>query len=123
MGRTDSPLRFWIGRQVAVVIDRPLGSRHPRHPDIVYPVNYGYIPNTEAGDLEPLDAYVLGVEVPVWSFIGEVVAIVVRHDDVEGKLVVAPAGTRYSREEIERTIRFQEQYFDSEIILGPLRRR
>lgn len=118
MGRTDSPLRFWLGRQVAVVVDRPLGSRHPRHPDTVYPVNYGYIPNTEAGDLEPIDAYILGVDVPVSSFIGEVVAIVIRRDDVEGKLVVGPAGTTASRGDIERAIRFQEQYFDSYVIVA-----
>ncbi|MBQ9299025.1 MAG: hypothetical protein IJ214_00790 [Clostridia bacterium] len=37
---------------VHVVIDRPLGSRHPEHPDLVYPVNYGYIPGLPAGDGE-----------------------------------------------------------------------
>ncbi len=101
-----------------MVIDRPLGSRHPRHPDTVYPVNYGYIPNTEAEDRQPLDAYVIGVTEPVSSFIGEVIAIVVRRDDIEDKLVVAPAGRRYPRVEIEAATRFQEQYFDSEIVGG-----
>lgn len=117
MSPPGTPLRYWLGRQVAVVIDRPLGSRHPRHPDLAYPVNYGYIPNTEAGDLAPLDAYVLRVDTPVSSFLGEVIAIVVRRDDVEGKLVVAPAGTRLSRAEIAGAIRFQERWFDSTVVL------
>lgn len=119
MARQDSLLRFWLGRQVAVVIDRPLGSRHPRHPDRVYPVNYGYVPNTEAGDREALDAYLLGVTVPISSFIGEVIAIIVRINDVEDKLVVAPAGTHLARETIADAVRFQEQYFDTEILLPP----
>ena len=118
MSRQESLLRFWLGRQVTVVIDRPLGSCHPRHPDLVYPVNYGYVPNTEAGDREALDAYVLGVTVPISSFIGEVIAIIMRIDDIEDKLIVAPAGERISREEIADAVRFQEQYFDTEILVS-----
>lgn len=117
MGAPESTLRYWMGRQVAVVIDRPLGSAHPRHPDIIYPINYGYIPGTQAGDLQPIDVYVLGVDRPVSSCIGEVVAIVVRRDDVEDKLVVATAGTHPTRDEIRDAVRFQEQYFDSEIVM------
>ena len=45
-----------IGKQVTVVIDRPLGSRHPNHSDIVYPVNYGYIQGVLAADGEEQDA-------------------------------------------------------------------
>ena len=32
-----------IGNIVKVVVDRPLGSYHPKHKDIYYPINYGYI--------------------------------------------------------------------------------
>ena len=32
-----------IGKTVSGRIDRPTGSRHPRHPEILYPVNYGYV--------------------------------------------------------------------------------
>ena len=53
-----------IGDIVTVVVDRPLGSRHPEHPDLVYPVNYGFIPGILAGDGEEQDAYILGVEQP-----------------------------------------------------------
>ena len=46
----------YLGQTVSVVMDRPLGSKHPKH-GFIYPVNYGYIPNTISGDGEELDAY------------------------------------------------------------------
>ena len=54
----DSKLKFedWIGRWVEVVIDRPMGTSHPDYSDIVYPVNYGYIPRTTAPDGNAIDA-------------------------------------------------------------------
>lgn len=39
-----------IGKIVKGKIDRPLGSRHPRHPDMIYPINYGYVEGVIAGD-------------------------------------------------------------------------
>ncbi len=115
---TGSPLLPWLGQRVTVVVDRPLGSRHPKHPNLVYPINYDYIPNTEAGDGQPIDAYAAGVHVPVERFEGVVIAVVVRRDDVEDKLVVAPAGTRILKAEIERAVLFQERFFASEIVTG-----
>ena len=106
-----------IGKQVTVTVDRPLGSVHPNHSDIVYPVNYGYIRGILAADGEEQDAYLLGVEVPVREFCGWVIAVIHRFDDVEEKWVVAPEGTTFTREEIAEKVRFQEQYFETEIIL------
>ena len=51
-----------LGESVTVIIDRPLGTTHPNHNDIIYPVNYGYIENIFAGDGEEQDAYILGVD-------------------------------------------------------------
>lgn len=106
-----------VGSLVTVTVDRPLGTRHPTHPDILYPVNYGYIQGIMAPDGEEQDAYILGVEVPVAEFTGEVIAIVHRLDDVEEKWVVAPMGTSFSKEEIQKQLAFQEQYFHSEILI------
>ena len=39
-----------IGDIVKVIVDRPLGSVHPKHKDILYPINYGYIPGVMAPD-------------------------------------------------------------------------
>lgn len=104
-----------IGDIVTVTVDRPLGSRHPKHPDILYTVNYGYIDGIMAPDGAEQDAYVLGVDEPVESFTGRIIAVVHRFDDVEEKWVVAPEGCTFSKEEIERQLRFQEQYFQTEI--------
>lgn len=101
-----------IGNIVKVTIDRPLGSRHPNHDDIIYPINYGYIEGIIAPDGEEQDAYVLGVNTAVKEFTGKVIAIIHRNDDVEEKWVVAPDGTNFSDEEIAKQVHFQEQYFD-----------
>lgn len=104
-----------LGQSVTVIMDRPMGTYHPKHKDIYYPVNYGYIPGVIAGDGEEQDAYVLGVEEPLQEFTGVVIAIIHRLDDVEEKWVVAPKGVTMSKEEIWEQVKFQEQYFQSEI--------
>lgn len=106
-----------IGDIVTVTVDRPLGSYHPKYKDMYYPVNYGYIEGIMAPDGEEQDAYILGVDRPVAQFTGRIIAIVRRQDDVEEKWVVCPDGMTLTKEEIMEQIRFQEQYFCSEIIL------
>ena len=107
----------WIGKIVQVVVDRPLGSVHPRH-RFSYAVNYGYVPGTVAPDGEGLDAYVVGVDAPLEQCEGEVIAVVVRRDDVEDKLVVSLGGT-WTLERIGEAVQFQEQFFDSVIVTQP----
>jgi inorganic pyrophosphatase len=36
--------------EAGVVIDRPRGRPHPRIPAAIYPVDYGHLPGTTAGD-------------------------------------------------------------------------
>lgn len=104
-----------LGKIVAVIVDRPLGSRHPDF-DMIYPINYGYVDGIFAPDGEEQDVYILGVEKPIKTFEGKVIAIVHRFNDNEDKWVVAPEGMSFSEEEIEEMLYFQEQYFESEII-------
>ena len=104
-----------IGKIVNVTIDRPVGSCHPKYPDMVYPINYGYVEGIIAPDGEEQDAYILGVDEPVKTFEGEMIAVIHRRDDVEDKWVVAPRGMKYSKEYIEKAVEFQEKYFDSYI--------
>lgn len=106
-----------IGKTVRVTVDRPLGSAHPEYKDMRYPVNYGYVEGFFAPDGEEQDAYILGVDTAVKEFTGKVVAIVHRDNDVEEKWVVAPKNMSFTKEEIEKQLRFQEQYFQSEIYL------
>ena len=105
----------YLGKQVHVVMDRPLGSIHPKH-GFFYPVNYGYIPNTVSGDGEELDVYVLGEHKPLMEFDGVVVAIIHRLDDNDDKLVVMKDGRNYSDDQIRALTEFQEQWFESEIL-------
>ena len=106
-----------IGDIVTVNVDRAMGTYHPEHPDMYYPINYGYIEGIFAPDGEEQDAYILGVLEPVKEFTGKIVAIVHRNDDVEEKWIVSPIDMNFTKEEIERQINFQEQYFDSEVRL------
>ena len=92
-------------------------SYHPEYKDMYYPINYGYIEGVMAPDGEEQDAYILGVNEPVKKFTGKIIAIVRRKDDIEEKWVVVPDGVTFSKEEIRRQIHFQEQYFDSEIVM------
>lgn len=105
----------YLGKTVEIRIDRPLGSTHPSHPDLVYPVNYGHIPGVIGGDGEELDVYLLGVEEPVDTYLAPIIAMIHRHNDTEDKLVAAPEGKHFTREEIGQAVAFQEQYYESEV--------
>ena len=101
-----------LGQIVTVTVDRKMGTRHPKYPDLIYPVNYGYIQGIPAPDGEDQDAYILGVDEPVNVFKGKIIAIIHRKDDVEEKWVVVPREQTLSKEEIMEQVKFQEQYFD-----------
>lgn len=105
----------YIGNIVQVKIDRPLNSKHPKY-GFVYPVNYGFVPNTISEDGEDLDCYVLGVNKMIESFEGKCIAVIHRTNDNDDKLIVVPEGKNYTDEEIRKLTNFQEQYFESEII-------
>ena len=107
--------RDFLGKKVHVVMDRPMGSKHPKW-DFIYPLNYGYIPNTISGDGEELDAYVLGVFEPLREFDGKCIAAIHRLDDDDDKLIIAPKGKVYSKEQIDALVEFQERFFKYEII-------
>ena len=105
----------YLGQEVTVKMDRPMGSKHPKH-GFIYPVNYGFIPNTKAPDGEELDAYILGVFEPKEEFTGNCIAIIHRINDNDDKLVVVPNNKEYSDEQIRALTEFQESFFKSEII-------
>ena len=108
--------RFYLNKEVLVKVDRKLGKRHPNF-DIIYPVNYGYIPNTLSEDNEEIDAYILGIFYPVDEFQGTCKAIVCRYDDNENKLIVVPKDRKYSIEQMEALLEFQERFFKHKIII------
>ena len=105
----------YLEKTLEVKIDRPFGSKHPNH-GFIYPVNYGYVPNTISGDGEELDCYVLGVFEPLETFRGKCIAIIHRLDDNDDKLIIVPENKSFSNQEIRALTEFQERFFKSEII-------
>ena len=108
----DQIIRQHMGKHVHIVVDRPVGYRHG---DILYPINYGYLPDVIAGDGEEQDVYILGVSEPLTEFDGRVIGAIRRKNDTEDKLVAAPEGMEFHQAQIAEAVHFQEQYFDSTV--------
>ena len=103
------------GKSIDVVIDRPLGSCHPEYGNI-YPINYGYVPNTMSGDGKELDCFIIGVFNPLTKYTGKCIAVIHKLNDNEDKLVIAPEGKDYSNDAIEALVEFQERWFEHKLI-------
>lgn len=104
-----------IGKTVKGTVDRPAGTSHPRYPEMIYPINYGYVDGVFAADGDEQDVYVFGTEEPLKNFEGKVVAVWHRFDDVEDKWIVSLDGENISDEKILGDITFQEQFFCGKI--------
>ncbi|MBW9311196.1 inorganic diphosphatase [Fusobacterium polymorphum] len=108
--------KYYLGKEVLVKVDRKLGDKHPNF-DFIYPINYGYIPNTLSEDGEEIDAYILGIFYPIDEFKGICKAIICRYDDNENKLIVVPKNKNYTIEQIDALLEFQERFFKHKIII------
>lgn len=111
---TTHDTQFWsaldtLVRQSEIVIDRPRGSAHPRYPDFIYPVDYGYLKSTASMD---------GGGIDVWLGTGDggVNAVICTVDllkkDSEIKILIG-----CTREE---TAAIYEKHNDSEYMKGIL---
>ncbi len=61
MNKPDSS--FWkaiddLVSQSEIIIDRPKGSAHPKYPNFIYKVDYGYLKNTSSMDGAGIDVWV-----------------------------------------------------------------
>ncbi|MDP2677011.1 MAG: hypothetical protein Q8O83_05015 [bacterium] len=115
MSKSLEIARDFLGKEVRVKMNRPLGSHHPEH-GFLYEANYGFISGVKAPDGEDLDAYYLGVHEPLDEVDGVCIAIAHRKNNDDDKLIVVPKGMVMSDEEIAKAIHFQEQWFDTEIL-------
>lgn len=106
----------WLGRTVTVITDRPYGSFHPHLPDVLYPVNYGYVKELAMSEGLFQDAYIIGPQEPVEEFTGIVAGIVYRKDDEVSRWIVTPAAAVYWHASIISLIGFEEQYYDCRIL-------
>ena len=55
--------RFWqsLDQMVSasrLIVDRPEGSPHPRHPLLIYPMDYGYLAGTHSADGDGIDIWI-----------------------------------------------------------------
>ena len=109
-------VKSYLGKTVDIKIDRPIGCVHKKEKySLTYPINYGYIPSVIGGDGEELDVYLLGVDKPVTEYRAKIIGIAHRENDIEDKLIAAPVGLNFTKEEIEQAINFQEQYYETHI--------
>jgi len=106
----------FLNKEVTVKMDQPMGSRHPKLPELYYVQNYGYVPGVPAPDGADLDAYVLGVYEPINEFTGMCIAVIHRTNDEDDKLIVVPKGVTYTDEQIQALTHFSEKYYESVII-------
>lgn len=107
-------VRSYLGKSIYIRIDRPIGYLHRKEKyELLYPINYGYIPNVFGGDGEELDVYVLGIDKPIEECTVKIIGIVHRENDIEDKLIGAPAGMNFSAEEMTRATEFQEKYYST----------
>jgi inorganic pyrophosphatase len=114
--KTKVNSKDFLNKIVTVKMDRPIGAHHPKR-DFIYPINYGFIPNTISGDGEELDAYVIGPIEPLDEFVGRCCAIIHRTNDDDDKLIVVPPkGKDIDDATIEKITEFQEKYYTHIII-------
>lgn len=106
----------YIGKNVYVKVDRPIGSSHPNYPDHIYLVNYGFVPNTISGDGEELDCYILGEYKPIKEYTGKCIAVIHRLNDDDDKLIITSKGRNFTNKEIDVLTEFQEKFYKHEII-------
>ncbi len=66
---------------------------------------------------EEVDAYVLGINESIETFIGICIAVIHRTNDSDDKLIVVPSTHKnITNEEIKDSTHFQEQFFESVIV-------
>ena len=93
-----------------ITIDRPYGSAHPRYPEIIYPIDYGYVNGTRGTDGDGLDLFVGTADL---GLVGLILTRDYRQGDREAKLLY-----RCSPEEIYRAHGFIN--YDRSLLEGVL---
>jgi len=106
-----------IGVNYSVKIDRPIGIQHPKHPEVIYPINYGYVENLFGGDGEEQDVYIVDSKNPQEETDVKIIAVVFRQNDNETKWIgISNENSSFNLDELYERIYFQEQFYNSIII-------
>lgn len=72
----------WLVSDKHIVIDRARGSAHPRYPDLIYPLDYGYLDGTRALDGGGIDLWRGSLEEP------RVTGVIVTADRLKGDVEI-----------------------------------
>lgn len=82
--------------------ERPKGSAHPRYPNMIYPLDYGYIPETDSSDGAEIDAWRGSLEDELVT--GAVATYDGLKKDMEMKVLIG-----CSKEDIEKILAHHDQ--------------
>jgi len=104
-----------LGKKYKVIVTNPIGSSLDTNEDIIFKVNYGIVDGVLDAAGENQEAYILGVDKPLNSYEGRLIAIIHRTNDIENKWVIS--NFHYSKEEIAKQVDFLEKFFNIEIII------
>jgi inorganic pyrophosphatase len=85
------PQKYWkllneLVQSSDIVIERPKGTTHPRYPDLRYPLDYGYIKNTNSSDHDAVDVWIGSLNPR--DICGIVCTVDIDNRDVEIKLLL-----------------------------------
>jgi inorganic pyrophosphatase len=69
-----------------IVIDRPKGTAHPKYPDLIFPLDYGYLKGTTGGDGDGIDVWLGTAEHRRLTSIASTVDL--KKKDAETKLII-----------------------------------
>ena len=108
-------MEFWgsldrLMREHTLVIDRPRGSAHPRYPDSIYPVDYGYLEGTKSGDGHGIDVW--RGTLPDTKVQAILVTVDMNKKDMEIKIVVG-----CTEKEINKLYPYTESYSMASIMV------
>ena len=102
--------RFWqsfdeLVKAKPIAIDRPAGSAHPRYPDLIYPLDYGYLDETQSMDGGGIDVWVGGLGLgPVT---GVVTTVDLLKNDAELKILIGCTADEMTTIEAHHNGQFQ----------------
>jgi inorganic pyrophosphatase len=93
-----------------IVIDRPKNTRHPKWPEILFPIDYGYLDDTTSMDGGGIDLW-LG-SAPHRNLTAIMVTLDTKKKDSEIKLIIG-----CTEEEITTIEAFHNRYYQSGILI------
>ena len=85
---------------VTVKVDHQLGSTDDDNPSIVYPINYGYVDRGDYSEINRQYVYIVGVDVAVDEFTGQLIAVARRRDDSDRIWIVAPENICFTKQQL-----------------------